>query len=226
MGNMKCWMSGAMLSVKPDEIKIAKSVFLVLVFMFLIGVNIIAANAQTASKKLSVSIFAELSVTDPSRTAQALADFSESVGGYYIRKSNRGVSLRLPAEMRNRVEDILRKNGILLRYNVNSSDITKELLVLRRQLESRKRLLAEYNRLIATAGFSSTLALERELMTVVSEMENLRGRINRMENDYQFLRLDINFFSDEPARPVMRRSYFNWINRMGFYNFVGGRYAR
>ena len=204
--------------------KIIKYIFFIVIFIFLFN---FPGAAQTASKKLSINIFAELSVADPAKTVQAFADYCESVGGYYIRKSDSGISLRLPAGMQSKVEDLLKENGTLIRYNINTEDIENEYLVIQKQLDSRRRLLADYNRLIASANFSSTLTLEKELMTVVSEMENLRGKINKMDNEYQFLRLDIRFFSEETRRPPSASSSsFDWINRINFYNFIGGFYGK
>jgi len=207
--------------------KINKFIFLIVLFIFLIIFPIVAqtAVAQTDSKKLSINIVAELSVVDPSKTVHVLADYCESVGGYYIKKSDHGISLRLPAGMSNKVEDILKANGTLIRYNINTTDIGNEHLVLTKQLDSRRKLLSDYDKLIASSQFSSTLTLERELMTVVSEMENLKGRINKMENEYKFLKLDIKFFSEDVSRDVSARSSFDWINRINFYKFIGGNYA-
>jgi len=212
--------------------KIIKYIFPVVLFIFLVAYPIAAqtamtqtAIAQTESKKLSINIVAELSVADPSKAVQALADYCESAGGYYIKKSDHGISLRLPAGMSGNVEDILKANGILIRYNINTTDIGNEHLVLVKQLDSRKKLLSDYDKLIASSRFSSTLTLERELMTVVTEMENLKGRINKMDNEYKFLKLDIKFFSEEVRRNTPVRSSFDWINRINFYKFVGGNYA-
>jgi len=205
--------------------KITKYIFLVVLFIITFLVVAQTAMAQTESKKLSINIVAELSVADPSKAVQALADYCESAGGYYIKKSDYGISLRLPAGMSNKVEDILKANGTLIRYNINTTDVGNEHLVLTKQLDSRKKLLSDYDKLIASSGFSSTLTLERELMTVVTEMENLKGRINKMDNEYKFLKLDIKFFSEEARRNVSVRSSFDWINRINFYKFVGGYYA-
>ena len=196
-----------------------------MIFIFLVSFRITAQTGED-NRKLSINIFAELSVTDPGRSVQIFADYCDSVGGYYIRKTNNSISLRLPAEKLNNIEDLLKNNGTLVRYNINANDIGSEYLVLQRQLDSRKRLFDEYNRLMASAAFSSTLTLERELMTVINEMENLQGRINRMDNEYKFLGLDISFFSEEIKRPLAARSSsFGWINRINFHTFAGRHYA-
>ena len=173
--------------------KIFKYFISIIVFIFLINSPSAAQTIsgttqeqsgaeQAASKKLSVNIVAELSVTDPSKTSDAFSDYSEAAGGYYLKKTDYGISLRLPIGMLNKVEELLKEKGTLTRYNINTSDIENEYLVAIKQLDARRKLLNDYNNLIATAKFSSTLALEKELMTVVSEMENLRGKINKMEN--------------------------------------------
>ncbi len=199
-----------------------KNIFFITIFLFLI---IFPSIAQTTSEKLSVNIFAELSVTDTVKSGQILSDYCESVGGYYTKKSDYGVSLRLPVKMKSKVEDILKKNGTLIKYNINSADIGNEYLVIQKQLESRKNLLEDYNKLIASSNFTSTLTLEKELMTLVGEMENLKGRINKMDNEYKFLKIDIKFFSEETRHPLSKHSSFDWINRINFYSFIGGYYA-
>ena len=202
-----------------------KYIFLVSVFIFLINFQGVAQSAaQADSKKLSVNIVAELSVADPSKTVEAFAVYCESVGGYYIKKSDYGISLRLPAKMSDKVEDILKENGTLIKYNINTNDVGNEYLVLQKQLESRRKLLSDYNKLVASSNFSSTLTLEKEIMTVVSEMESLKGRINKMDNEYKFIKLEIKFFSEEIRRPVVGKSSFDWINRINFYSFAGGYY--
>ncbi len=192
-------------------------------FLLLAAAAVLPA-AENGPEKLSVTITAELVVSDPEKAGQEIIDFCESGGGYYIRRSDYGVSLRYPAAAKDKIEEKVKKSGILLSYNVASADIEGEYLVLEKQLGSRENLMGEYRKLIDSSDLSSTISLERELMSLLNEMERIRGRLKMMENEYRYLKLDISFSSEDNARPEKGDSSFGWINRIDFYRFTGGGY--
>jgi hypothetical protein len=178
--------------------------------------------AENNAEKISIQITAKLAVADVIKAGDFFCEYCEKAGGYYITKSDNGVSIRLPVAYNEKIESLLAENSILLEYSVNSVDIGSDYLTAVKQLNAREKLLLQYNNLAASADFSSTLSLERELMSVLREIESLKGRINKMENDYKFIKLDILFFSDNNKPPVKRISSFEWINSIDFYKFAAG----
>jgi len=185
-----------------------------------------SANDDAGRLKLAVSIFAEIAVSNPEKSGENLIDFCEASGGYYIKKTDSSVYLRCPAEQKDNIQQLLKKSGKIIRYNINTADTGTDYLVLARQLKSREKLLNEYKQLLDSSGFASTLSLERELMKLVSEIEDLKGQLLKMENEYRFIKLEVNYFSMDYGRPERGESVFDWINRIDFYSFydAGGYY--
>ncbi len=197
-------------------------------FRFIVLVIILTADLLSASeienKKLTFYISSSLAVSNPQESGDEIAAFCEAGGGYYTRKSDYGVSLRYPHSCKDMMEKMIRKSGIVLSWNVSTQDAGTEYNVLVNQLKSREKLLSEYMRLIESSGFSGTLSLERELTSLVTEMESLKGRIRKMEHDFAYIYLDLDFSSEDNPEPEKKESSFPWINRIDFYDFAGSGY--
>ena len=185
-----------------------------------------SANEDEGSLKLAVTVTAEITVSNPEKSGRELIDFCEASGGYYTRKTDLSVYLRCPAGLQDTIQQLLKKSGTIIRYSINTADTGTDYLVLDRQLKSREKLLNEYKQLLDSSGFAGTLSLERELMKLVSEIEEIKGRLLKMENEYRFMKLEVNYFSMDYGRPERGESVFDWINRIDFYSFydAGGRY--
>ncbi|MDX9801865.1 MAG: DUF4349 domain-containing protein [Spirochaetia bacterium] len=195
--------------------------------IFLISIFLTApflSASEIFKEKLTFYISSSIAVSNPQKSGDEITAFCESGGGYYTRKSDYMVSLRYPLPYKEKMEEIVRKRGTVLSWNVNTQDKSTEYAVLVNQLKSRKNLLSEYMRLIESSGFSGTLSLEKELINLVTEMEQLKGRIRKMENDFTYIQLDLDFVSEESSRPEKQISSFSWINRIDFYDFMGGAY--
>lgn len=193
-----------------------------ILLMFMVLPFLPYAAAEESKERIAFSVSAVLSVVDPDKTGQELAGICEKSGGYYTRISGYQVSLRFPSAMRDKLASVLRDNGILVDYSVNSSDINQEFLAAVKQLEAREKLLLEYRRLIGSSNLSGTLSLERELTALFNEIEALKGRIRMFENRLDYLEAEISFYSEENPLPPAGESPFGWINRIDFYSFTGG----
>ena len=191
------------------------------IFVFLcLLLPLFSVSAENSSEMLSVTITAEVAVSDPYYSGAGLARFSESSGGYYTRRSDYQTVVRIPASEEKEIAGFLEKKGTVMAYSVNTVDITTDYLSAVKQLGSRENLLAEYRRLFASADLSSTLTLERELTLLLNEIESLKGRIRKMENDSAFLTLDVSFYTEDYIRPPVTPSSFEWINSVDFHDFI------
>ena len=191
------------------------------IFVFLcLLLPLFSVSAENSSEMLSVTITAEVAVSDPSYSGAGLARFSESSGGYYTRRSDYQTVVRIPVSAESEITGFLEKKGTVIAFKVNTRDIATDYLSAVKQLESRENLLAEYRRLFASADLSSTLTLERELTLLLNEIESLKGRIRKMENDSAFLTLDVSFYTEDYIRPPVTPSSFEWINSVDFHDFI------
>jgi len=195
-------------------------IFFPLIILLIILPDGLLSASEIENKKLTFHISSSLAVSNPRESGDEIASLCESGGGYYTRKSDYGVSLRYPHSCKDMMEEMIRKSGIVLSWNVSTQDAGTEYYALVNQLKSREKLFSEYMRLIESSGFSGTLSLERELTSLVTEMESFKGRIRKMEHDFAYIYLDLDFSSEDNPEPVKKESSFPWINRIDFYDFA------
>ena len=101
-------------------------------------------------------------------------------------------------------------------------DLREDLLGVRSGIRSREEILQRNLAFLDRADVKGTLAIEREVMALLREIEGLKGRLRRLEADRMMAlaRIDLTFL--EQTLPEDIPSSFGWINGVSFYGFVGG----
>ena len=184
---------------------------------FITSVLLIISVSAAASDISSVRrLNADLIVTDRKSAAEKFVEWAESNGGYYLRYSDSGVILRIADYNDEEINTLLRKSGEIISYTFNSENPEKEISIIKGRIDARDKLLSDYYSLLNNSDFKSTLALEKEISSVLREIEQLKGRLKKLEHDKKYAYAEINFFSEEIS-PGNEISSFDWINSVDFY---------
>ncbi len=179
------------------------------------------------SPYLQVQVRAQVVVADAEAAARDLASWAEQAGGHFLLWSRDRVVLRVPAarveEMRAR---LVERAEAVLSYTPSASDLREEMARVEAGITSREESLRLVLAYLDEADVTATLALEREIASLVQGLEQLKGTRARLAYDAAYARAEIQLRAQEQTIPQRRPSSFGWINSVDLYRFVGGSHER
>lgn len=197
-------------------------VFLTLCFGFAGVRDASAQEASDGESYLAHSVRTVVLGTDPKEVSEAVAEWIESKGGYYLYRSEASISARLPDRNLPVLRSFLAERAERIsEYSPAARDVREEILFLRAGISGREEILEQNLRFLDETGFDGTLAVERELMEILTELENLKGRLRRLEHDRRFALVDVQINFLDQNLPTEIPSSFEWVNSVDFYSFIG-----
>ena len=172
-------------------------------------------------------IEATVLVADPDRSADTLESWVEQTGGYALLKSSDQVVLRLPFEqipqLRTKLEEL---SDYILELSPQSQDLREAILETRAKINSRQDVLRRTLALLDQADVEGTLAIEKEVITLIGEIEELTAALQKLELNRSFSRAEISLRYLEQTVPENVPSSFDWINGVDFYSFIEQNFYR
>ncbi len=173
------------------------------------------------SEYLSFSVQAQLLVIDREAAADALVEWVEAQKGYFIEKSLQSVVLKIPVEDFHKLRTIVQKEADeIVSYDVNTYDLRQELNSVQAAIASREENLRRVLVFLDNTDVAGTLALEREISSLMREIENLKGRERVLRNRMAYAEAYIQLSSMGTDIPSKRPSSFPWINTIDLYSFL------
>ena len=166
-------------------------------------------------------IQATVLVADPDQAADDLELWVEQTGGYTLLKSSDRVILRLPFEsipqLRTKLNDL---SEDILEISPQSQDLREQILEAQAKISSRDEVLMQSLALLDQADVKGTMAIEKEILTLIDEIEQLKATLQKLNMNRTFSRAEISLRYLEQTLPENIPSSFGWINRLDFYSFV------
>jgi Rad3-related DNA helicase len=179
------------------------------------------SQAEDGENYLYQNIEAIVLVVDPDLAADTLELWVEKTGGYTLLKSSDRVILRLPFERIPQLRATLRElSEDILELSPQSLDLREQILETQAKINSREEVLRQNLTLLDQADVKGTLAIEKEILTLIEEIEQFKGTLQKLNLDRSFSRAEISLRYLEQSLPEHIPSSFGWINRVDFYSFV------
>ena len=180
-----------------------------------------------AENYLYQNIEATVLVVDPDKAAESLELWVEQTGGYTLLKSSDQVILRLPFERIPQLRATLRElSEDILEISPQSQDLREQILEAQAKINSREEVLRQSLALLDQADVQGTLAIEKEILTLIDEIEQLKGTLQKLNIDRTFSRAEISLRYLEQTLPEKIPSSFDWINSVDFYSFIDQGFTR
>jgi hypothetical protein len=177
--------------------------------------------ALAAQTYLHTFIQASLVVKDPDAAAAQIAAWAEQQGGYFLERSGQQVVVRFPGtasgDFRSHLEQVAE---FVVDYAPAARDLREEFLQIEAGISSRQAMLDLTLSFMAEADVDGTLALERQVNELVSELENLRAARNRVATDRSFATATVGLRARQQTVPDKRPSSFAWINAVDLYRLL------
>jgi len=178
-------------------------------------------SALSAQSALSHRVRASVLVADPESAVSELIAWAEKTQGYYLYSSSEIVVLRFPseytAELRPFLLDI---SEYLVEYIPEAYDQGDEIVNLESGIRSREEILQRNLDYLDKADVMGTLAIEREVMQLLSEIESMKGRLKKIRQDIRYGYAEIYLSFQQQSLPSSIPSSFSWINTLDFYDFM------
>ena len=192
-------------------------------FLLLAVLCLVALSLPAEESYLHHRLDAHIVVADPERAAERIAGWAESEGGHFLLRSSQQAVIRLPNASLPGLRVLLESEAEeIISVTPRAVDLREDLLGVRSGIRSREEILQRNLSFLDRADVEGTLAIEREVMALLQEIEGLKGRLRRLEADRRMAlaRIDLTFL--EQTLPEDIPSSFGWINGVSFYGFVGG----
>ena len=174
-----------------------------------------------AEEVTAYRIDARLLSYDIEETGDRLISWIEEAGGYFLLRTDERIEARVPVTVREEIPPRLRRSAReLLEYNFTATDLSGELRRAGAALNSREEVLSRTLAYLSSADFSSTLAIEKEVIRLIDEIEALKGTIAALETRSSYARLDLQLKSEAIEPQVTELSSFAWLNTFDFFSFI------
>ena len=202
----------------------AHAIVLITVLYGLIGQIAVAQETipqESMRRTLAISITLQLIASDADSTGRSIAQWADAVGGYFTFRSEQQVLIRIPPgrvpELRPYVAAL---GDTVVSYNPSAIDYREEMARNMAAITSRTEALNRILTFMDEADITATLSFERELRSLLQEIEYYTGQSRRIGNEVAFASATINLFSRQRSIPEQRPSTFDWINTVDLYRFL------
>lgn len=179
-------------------------------------------DASKPDKLLVYTAELTIAVFEVKRALDEAVALADELGGYLVSRTDRGITVRVPAVRFREAVARLGKLGDLLRQNVNAQDVTDEFFDLEVRLKNARAVRERLEKLLAhSQNVNDALAVERELARVAEEVERLQGQLARMRElvAYSTVRVQFDVPPAEPVDPTVRLP-FPWLDTLGLAHLL------
>ncbi|MCL2283830.1 MAG: DUF4349 domain-containing protein [Fibromonadales bacterium] len=184
-------------------------IFQVNPIILLIMVLTMAVSAQVTEQNFTFSV----RTANVDSLFEKVIQVAESNGGYFTNYNDHSISLRMPVSQLQEFQRILGGLAEISDKTFSSTDKTAELERLTLQIESRQKLMNSYFDLVKNAPFAELQAVQRELVSLNSQIEGLKGQKQAIEKKAALSSIVIRTSTIAvPVARVSTRSPFVWIN--------------
>ncbi|MDO8658324.1 MAG: DUF4349 domain-containing protein [Candidatus Levybacteria bacterium] len=159
-----------------------------------------------------------LLVKDVRETANQIISYSQSLGGYMVSSSFSRpeespfatITVRVPSSSLDQTLNYFRKLAIkVTSENLIGNDITDEYKDIESRLVTFRKTLAKFNDMLdKSTNVQDTLSVQREIITLQDQIDQLIGQKQSMEKNAELSRVTIYLSTDELALPYMPDKVF------------------
>jgi hypothetical protein len=182
---------------------------------------LLSIQAVAEENYLHHGIQATILVADVDRAIDRLARWADEAGGYLLYKSSEVVIFRFPhtkvGMLRGFLEDI---SETVVELSLQAQDLRESILGIQSGIQSREEILQQNLRYIDRTDVEGTLAIEKEVMQLLTEIEQLKGKLRKLTVDRTYALAQVNLRILGQSLPTDIPSSFGWINTIDFYTFV------
>ena len=178
-----------------------------------------AAAEETGSKRQTLD--AVILVADRFDAADKLEEWADKNDGYLISRVRDRIILRLPSTSLGEFIDFIEVLAEeIIKIQQHSKDISQNLLEAEAGIRSKEELFKQAVKLLDESDFSTTFEIESEVLSILIDIEHLKGTHRKLQGEGTLARVQIDFRLEEEKIPKSLPSAFPWINTVDFYRLM------
>ena len=160
------------------------------------AVNSAAQTAWTAEKKLIKTGNVSLEVTNLAESISKVESWAENFSGYVASSSSSErdawFSVRVPSADFENAMNSTGSLGKVLSHGMNSEDVSEQYYDLESRIQNKKVMKAKLENYLKSArDIKDLLQIEKELNSVISEIDSMEGRLKRLSNQVDYSTISV-----------------------------------
>lgn len=169
-----------------------------------------------------VSASLVLRVDRPEEVIDAVVADAVARGGWFSRRTDEEVTIRVPVAQAEAALDAAAGLGRVADRGIERTDATEALAALDAKLGSREEAMARYEAVMAEATPKSVVAVQRQILRLVEEMEGIKGQRRVLTDRTTWATVSIaTRFEDRRAPVHDGESSFAWIDALDLADLLG-----
>jgi hypothetical protein len=188
--------------------------FLVIVITLSLASPIAVCESSTKRQTLDAVIL----VGNRFEVADKLEQWVESNGGYLISRLEDRLILRVPSPTLDKIVDFLETVADdIIQIQQKTEDISQQLLEAEAGIKSKNELFEKALTLIDQTDLSTTLEIESEILSILEDIEGLKGSYRKLLGEVALGRVQVDFTLQQEKLPENLPSSSPLINAVDFY---------
>ncbi len=180
-------------------------------------------DEESDARATQVDASVVVAVSQQEEAADQIVATASELGGWFQSRTPSAVSLRVPIDQVDAVLASASAKGKVIDRSVRREDVGQEIADLEGRLAAREQVLDRYYRVLRTAGSDSIVAVERQIVAAIEQIEVLKGRLRMLRDRAAYGRVDVAFrFRDRAAPARDGSSSFPWINTLNVQDVIAG----
>ncbi len=180
-------------------------------------------SAEAAKPLIAVSNRLVLKTADPQAAGDTLVEKARELGGYFSNRNDLSPTFKVPARKAGELLAFIESMGTVIDRNYNAVDVGQALAEARTRLRSRQDVYKRYFSVLRTAKAKAVVSVEREMTSLIQEIEQLQGSLKLLEHRLALTEIEVHFrFPDR--RPPLKtgNSNFGWLNTVNLSDLIEG----
>lgn len=186
-----------------------------------------AGETAQAAQPTRVTASLTVAVTQWEAAADTLVEAAQTHGGWFQSRTRSSLSLRVPTEHVDALVALSEEQGKVIERTVTREDVGQQIAEISGRLKAREEVLERYYDVLKTASSSSIVAVERQVVHAIEQIEGLKGQLRLLEDQARYGRVEIAFQFRDRAAPVRDgSSSFPWLNTLNVQDVISGHRQR
>ncbi|MBX2802126.1 MAG: DUF4349 domain-containing protein [Myxococcales bacterium] len=194
---------------------------MIALYMWLAGSAAHAQEAEPQPTRVTASVV--VAVTQRDDAADSIVAKAKELGGWFQSRTGNDLALRVPIEGVDALMETAAAQGKVIDRAITREDVGQAIADTAGRLEAREDVLERYYAVLRTAGSDSIVAVERQIVGAIEQIETLKGRLKLLEDEAAYGRVDVSFqFRDRAAPARDGSSSFQWLNTLNVQDVIAG----
>lgn len=188
-------------------------------------------DAPQTEKKLIKTGNINLEIENLSESIVKVEEWISSYGGYISNSSNSEknawFNIKIPSSKFDDAMNSACSLGKVLNHSENTEDVSEQYYDLASRLQNKKTMKSKLEGYLSNAkDIKDLLEIERELNSVISDIDSMEGRLKRLSNQVEYstitinLQLPSNHSENGFIFPDLKNGFSNFLSN--FLNFLIG----